>query len=276
MYDAFNPSEAYGAHDPAQEIIVTEEVEITLRIASNDPEEVFRRIISLRTMGGFKLIPRGSITMHDTYFDTAGFDLGKLGYALRLRAQGGKVLLALKGRERIDSLGGISRLEIEGPWSGDILSQIACELGPDLVKVQPLTDADPLDAMEALGFTVIQSRETMRTLMNLYPERDEMRFGEMALDRVCYRAMGTGYLHYEIEIEAKGTGAQERLREFAGCLIEAFPNLLKPWVHNKLITGIALEELIRLHKLPQGRTDGMTIPLAWYDALDAWIRQKRG
>ena len=247
---------------------MAEEVELTLRITSEQPGEVLREIAAVRSMDRYRLIPGSTIEIHDAYFDTPEFGLGKGGYALRVRRQDGPFMLALKGRERKYGHGGVSRLEIEGPWSEEILEEAARELGHGLVKVQGFDRTDPFATLARMGFEMIQSRQTVRTLMDVLCEHAERPFGEMALDRVCYQAAGRGYLHHEIEIEAKGENSKGTVEGFAACLIRTFPGLLTPWEHNKLITGFALEELFRRGELPRTHGGDMAMPLPWYEKIE--------
>jgi inorganic triphosphatase YgiF len=255
---------------------MAEEIELTFRIVSQNPQGVFLDIASRHSIARYRLITRGSFEIQDTYLDTAKFDLGKSNYALRLRRQSNTVLLALKGREQVTPWGGISRLEIEGPWSGEILRQIEQELGLNFRDPKALGDDNPLETLCAMGFMVIQSRKTNRTLFDVFFQSEDKAFSEIALDRVCYEVEGKGCLHYEIEVEAKAEDRQGRLSDFAGCLQQAFPGLLQPWEHNKLITGFALEELMHQGELLQAHDEENMLSLTSYDKIDAWIRQKKG
>jgi inorganic triphosphatase YgiF len=254
---------------------MAEEVELTFRIISPDPEGVFRDISSRSSMGAFRLVSRGSFAMRDTYLDTPGFGLGRKGYALRLRERNGAVMLALKGREEERPGGGVSRLEIEGPCSVEILEEVAREIGPGLVKENAFDRDEPLRSLEAMGFVVIQDRETTRTRIDAFSGDEQTPFAEIALDRVRYHAEGKGYLHWEIEIEALGNVCQDLLSAYAGCLQEAFPGKLESWEHNKLITGMALGRLLQRSELPRAGDDDAPVPLSWYDAMEAWIKRMK-
>jgi inorganic triphosphatase YgiF len=254
---------------------MAEEVELTFRIVSPDPEGVFRDIASRGSMGGFRLVCQGSFVMRDTYLDTPGLDLGRKGYALRLRARNDAVMLALKGREEERPGGGISRLEIEGPWSMETLRKVAREIGPELVQGKAFERDEPLKSLEAMGLVVIQDRETMRTRIDAFRVDEKTPFAEIALDRVCYHAAGTGHLHFEIEIESQGELRQDLLTACAGCLQEDYPGALASWEYNKLITGIALERLLQGGELTRAGDDDTPVPLAWYDAIEAWIRRMK-
>jgi len=126
-----------------------------------------------------------------------------------------------------------------------------------------------------MGFVVIQDRETMRTRIDAFHGNEGTPFAEIALDRVRYHAAGKKYLHYEIEIEARGEACQAPLSECARCLDEALPGALVSWEYNKLITGIALEALLLRGELPQAVDDDTRVPLSWYGEMEAWIRRMK-
>ncbi|HNY65268.1 MAG TPA: CYTH domain-containing protein [Deltaproteobacteria bacterium] len=249
---------------------MAEEVELTLRVASQDPEGLFRDITARPSLGRTILVPRGVGSMHDRYFDTPDSSLMKGGYALRLRTKGGRTLLALKGREKRDEQGGISRLEIEGPWARETISRVDRELGTALG--QAFDPGDPAGSLRAMGFVPIQSRETTRTLLDVVSGPGSEPVCELALDRVRYEAAGKAYLHYEVEIELKAHGRQGLLQGMRDCLRQAYPGALEPWDYNKLVTGFALEALIRQGEPDPG--DGV-IPPSWYDKMAVWIRERR-
>lgn len=254
---------------------MAEEVELTFRVTSPDPEGVFRDIASKHSMDVFRLAPRGSEVIRDTYLDTPGFDLGEKGYALRVRAKNGAVMLTLKGNEKECDGGGVSRLEIEGPWSVQALRQVAREIGSGRMETETFDQSEPLKSLEAMGFVVIQDRKTARIPIDVFFRDEETRFGEIALDRVRYETAGKGYIHYEIEIEAKGDVRQGPLSEWVRSLHEAFPGVLESWECNKLVTGLALEDLLRRGELPVARDEDSPLPPSWYDTIEAWIRKKK-
>lgn len=251
-----------------------EEFEITFRVISEDPEAVFRDISATASIGPYRIVFRDTGIIHDRYFDTQESDLGKKMYALRLRTKGEDSFLCLKGREHTNEWGGISRLEIEATWSEEILGRIARETGLILLEDAAGGTNDPVEALKIAGFSIIQSREIVRTLFDVIPD-DSRRsaIGEMALDRVCYEFRGKRLVHYEVEVEATGNEPHDTLKDYVAFLKQTFPGMLKRWDHNKLVTGIALGTLIEKGDLPFDSRENDLIPLAWYGVIEKEINR---
>lgn len=254
---------------------MAEELEVTLRICSEDPEGVFRDIAMARRIGSYELIYRERFSLHDQYFDTPQKALAGKGYALRLRTEGKRRILGLKGNESINEWGAVQRTEVEGPWSKDMLSQILATLGTIPFSGEAFDPDDPVKTLNLIGLEAVQSRKTERTLLDVvFKEvQDHPVIGVMALDRVCYVSGRKNFLHYEIEVEAAEGKDRVYVREFVYSLLDALPDDLCRWDYNKLITGCALEALIERGDLSPASRSGDLVPQAWYRAIEEWIRQ---
>lgn len=254
---------------------VPEEFELTLRVCCADARSLFLNIASLRSLGPYATVFRHARDMHDEYFDTRRSGLSRAGLALRLRTAGHRTLLCLKGLERIDEHGSVRRLEIEGPWSREILEQALKAAEGILPEPPALLPEDPRATLLGMGLRVIQSRAMRRTALDIMSSgyTSGGPLGELALDTVCFR-LGLGvYLHHEAEIEAASRDREPMLPAFASLLQEAFPGALCPWPHNKLVTGLALDALVSQGTIPDPTPEGIAVTEEAYARIDEWVRQ---
>lgn len=255
-----------------------EEFEVTLRVCARDPDALFRAVAAVRLLGPYELVAGKRSVMHDRYFDTGDRDLMKQGAALRLRMEGSRPLLCLKGRERINEWGAISRREIEGPWSEELADRVMQAAGVACGERISFHPGDPQATLREAGLRIIQSRETVRTRLGIVPASGHKApaVGEIALDKVDYRVADRVFVHHEIEIEAASGGLEDMVREIAALLQKAFPGTLCRWDHNKLITGFALGELVNQSHTPASSGKIGPIPEEWYAEMEIWIGKHKG
>ncbi|HHO75521.1 MAG TPA: CYTH domain-containing protein [Deltaproteobacteria bacterium] len=230
------------------------ELETTLLVDCSQPEAVMKNLAARQTLGPYEIRAEGSILMKDQYFDTKKRSLAGQGIALRLRRIGPQCLVCIKGKEHIHEWGGIERLEIEKPWSRQTHDQIISCLGETGLKgdENSLYRDDPCETFSHMGMNCIQHRQTNRIILDIVHPWDlsKTHCAEMALDRVCYR-FGQGiFLHYELEIEAKTPAGKDHLETIADLVSNEFPRELRPWNHNKLVTGYAIETMLKNQELP--------------------------
>src|SRR4051795_4490120 len=95
------------------------EVEVAL-VAADRPAETFAALRAERTLGEFALEERPTQELVDTYLDTPEGDLAARAVSLRRRLVDGEALVTVKARDD-----GEGRLEIEEPWSDDVLRSLA-------------------------------------------------------------------------------------------------------------------------------------------------------
>ncbi len=246
---------------------------MTLIVVSETPEEVSRQIADLSRVAAYRLIPRGTIAIHDIHFDTPERVLEASRLALRIREIAGGVRLSFKGPSQRLPAGGVARIEIEDPWSMRALGGILDELEAGGVRVparfQGITASGPREVMRALGFEEIQDRETERMTRSVVGgDRDAPVLAEVAIDSVLYHLAGVRVRHHEIEIEAKSQDGLSAAQHIAADLLNRFAPSLRSWNGSKLAIGRAIERLRRDEVLDQllGR-NGNLIPAA-YDRLE--------
>ena len=191
--------------------------------------------------------------IHDYYFDTHDNRLGKAGIALRVRQQNGKQQLSIKAKEQTAENGLSQRFEWDQPWQADTFSRLFDELAELGVSATPVAfnNTDSVALMQLAGFEIIQDRSTQRIARPLTcPQvKGEM---ELALDHTCYQ-VGRNHAesidHFEIELEIHESHAPHA-QTIVNVLHNDYPVLI-PWSHNKLITGLAMQQYPDLHNLQQ-------------------------
>ncbi len=105
-----------------------------------------------------------------------------------------------------------------------------------------------------------------------YALREEP-IAELALDEVSYNISGCSILHYEIEVEAANPSSENHIIRFTDLLRNSYPEKLMRWDHNKLITGIAMEGLMKdgmITSVPGGMT---RLSRSSYDMIDAFLKK---
>lgn len=230
------------------------EIETTLVICSDDPGTTADRIASLRSLGGYRLVPRSPVVLHDRYLDTASGALRPHRIALRIRTVGDKHRITVKGPSIADpDSGAKSRMEVELPWSPDALARVAGILsgfGVPLVGAE--REGDPIEVLGGLGLRIVQNRTTHRRRRDFVQEESTVVRAELAVDSVQYHFDGRKVKHHEVEIEAKDQDDPGVIGGMTAHLVSQFPGVLRRWGRGKYSTGRAIERL-----LLRGELDGL-------------------
>ena len=259
-----------GRRHPAGAEPAHREIETTMVVLSNHPEKVVQEIAELDAVGDYLLAPQPSRNIHDVYLDRVDRGLAKKRFVLRIREIDSECLITLKGPPQNTSRGLISRFEMEVPWSPEGLRGILSKLGSEqeIVGVDEdfLKGREPLEVMKSLAFKTIQDRHNYRQIRNVYypSQKESDAFAEMAIDAVTYHFAGQHVRHYEIEIEATGTGKLDEIVEIRDKLISTFDGKLVAWRYGKLTVGIAIQRMLKdgvLGSLMDG--DGNLAPVAY-------------
>jgi inorganic triphosphatase YgiF len=222
------------------------ETEIKYAIIDDNPGAICDRLSSMTEIGDFALKYPGQVDIEDVYFDTRGGELKKRGWALRTRKLDDRTFVTLKGKSVLSQGGPISRTEIERPWSRNGLMEIVeavQEIGVSLPTAMWDDSASPIFFLEAMGFTAVQIRKTLRKIRQVYaPTGDHT--AELAIDKVQFIFRDFTALHYEVEIEAPDTDTDtDKITQLGGYLAERFKPSLKVWVFNKLEMGYGIGRL---------------------------------
>lgn len=220
-----------------------EEIEATLLVQSEAPEDLTAEISQLEKIGSWRVQKQPSLAIHDRYFDTADARLQQQRLSLRFRQINHESKLTLKGGGEETDWGALRRTEIESPWSLEALRNVLREIeGFESADITGLPESDPVAALQKLGLKIIQERKTDRTVRNILGSHDTL-LAELALDRVTYQFGQRQILHHEIEVEARG-GNVDAVRKIVESLKSLDDMKLRPWAYSKLATGKAIEELI--------------------------------
>lgn len=221
------------------------ETELTLVVPGAEGVGVLDELVNADEMAGCRPDPPQRREIHDIYWDTPRYDLARRGFALRLREQNGAQLVALKGNAHIAVDGLIRRLEIEGVATEGLWEAVTRALVNAKIPVSIVAgpDSAPTRCLRRAGLQVIQDRRTRRVARTVAKDSGEAPLVELALDTVYYQAGNRLLVHREIELEAIDDSGVQMLRHLAAWLRGRFKGTVVDWVHNKLVTGLALEKL---------------------------------
>lgn len=254
------------------------EIETTLLIDSPQPEAILYHLADIDRIGPYEIISKGSCTIFDRYFDTKDRTFLKKRAALRLRQIGSTLMLCMKAKECVNEWGGIKRVEIEEAWCEETLERIICALDETSLEMDNLAfgEGDPAHTLNCLGLQCIQDRQTGRITRDIIdPESTSFACcAEMALDTVNYRFGDRSFRHFEVEIEAKTDKSEKHIQAVVALLKAEFFGELKRWDHNKLITGYALETLVKRGAFRSGEQDRDVIDRPGYEKIDELIRKE--
>ena len=222
------------------------ELEATLLLLSEQPEVLVRELATLDNLAGYRLIPQESIQILDTYLDTPEGQIQNKKLGLRIRQSACKTLITLKGQPVTTASGATRRLEIEEAFSESSLNAVLKELGQLGVQLSKLTfySNSPMNSMQSLGLSAVQSRQNQRIPRQVIRKDSDDALAELVIDSVTYLFGGRSIRHYEVEVESKGKGGEDAIRNLMGALVQIYPLALKPWHHDKLITGKAVQGLL--------------------------------
>ena len=250
------------------------EIETKLIVPGGCPEILREEIASHKAFGQYHLSPAGMKVFQDTYYDTPQQSLSRQGIAVRTREMAGPVLFCIKKNELIRDGGAAIREELELPWSRQCMDHVIKIMGKASMKTNtlPSDEAPPSQCLTLLGLMAIQTRETRRQAFDISCVGKEDIIAELALDDVCYLISGCRILHCEIEVEAKLPSSEPHIVLLTGLMRQAYPERLRRWDHNKLLTGLAIERFIAEGMLAVQPGEPLHLSRSSYDAIDAFLK----
>ena len=190
---------------------------------------LFDRLRRLDAIGPFRLKRRGAIKIVDYYLDTPGRAILHQGWACRLRSEGEKWLITLKGPKKVSG-SIVSRPEFEITIPGRIEDVARWPRGRVRKQVTELTGGLPLRKLVAIR----QTRHKFDLFDDLRP------VAELSLDAV--RTIGEGLRHrcYMVECELGENGREADLVRLDATLVGDFA--LMPESRSKLQRALELVE----------------------------------
>jgi inorganic triphosphatase YgiF len=251
------------------------EIETKLIITGDEPAGLLDEIASLNGIGPFSFVHKRTLVLRDTYYDTQAQSLSSQGIALRTREKSGSTLICIKRNEHVDDHGAAIREELELPISEQNIPQIIQalkELPLSIERLRLRIDA-MRESLKDIGLIPIQDRQTQRTTQDITSSLKPGKIiAELALDTVSYIIGGGKVLHFEIEVEAAEAEYHPLIVDLTDLLKQAYPDRLRRWDHNKLVTGFALEKLYALGKLPIRSGEAIHLDSLAYDAIEAVLK----
>jgi len=252
------------------------EIEATLLICGNSPQQLVDDVITLTDIGIYHLNPPMKLSITDCYFDTLTDILSLAGFNLRIRTQNEDKLVTLKGNPVQLSEDVSERMEIERPWSPDGLQEVLGILANNNVVLQEGKsgyDTHPHEVLNKLGLDLIQKRQNNRTARNITDTRSKEHVAEMAVDQVTYQFGPDVVCHYELEVEVKDKGNASDVQSIMDGLKKMYPSDLHPWFNGKLSTGLAIESLCKDNRLQGLIRKDHSLPMSAYNLIHAFLAE---
>jgi hypothetical protein len=250
------------------------EIETTLAICTESPDEFVRELASLPEIGGYRLMHQADRAIRDVYLDLPERGLRDRGFGLRLRVVDGEPFITLKGKLEEVAAGARSREEIELPWSQDAINAVAARIGELGLRIAPPSASlhwnDPLALLAEMGLVETQKRETRRRPRLVKgPGESSLSPAELVIDSVVYQLSSCHVRHHEIEVEMMGSGTVALIQEITAALASRWPAKLRYWQLGKRATGGMVEKLLAEHR-PEDiiSESGDLLPVA-YDLIEA-------
>jgi CHAD domain-containing protein len=246
-------------------------MEIEAKFAVPD-RRTYDRLARLRSLAGYKLVPRGTAQVADRYFDTADGRLLAAGYACRLRAEGESVLATLK------SLGGA-----EAAVHRRAEHEIRLPAWIPEVAAWPESDARTM-ARALTGGALLQPLfDLSQTRVRADGLDGDRRVAQLSVDAVRVHIGSRPIRYYEIEAELAPEGTEADLAKIVAELRDAwglvpegrskFERALEAWraYRAELASRLSADERAALDAMVTGGdlliSKRAVVVLAWADGV---------
>lgn len=205
-----------------------------------DPADLLVYLAVKDGVGPYRFGVAEAVAIRDVYYDTSGGRLRAARVGLRVRRQGSRARITVKGRE---------------VWWGALAERL--EVEEDLTEaglaraLQPLVDQGllppdpvPLEGLLAGGpagpLVPILVTDTRRVNRPVYRPPSPDPVAVLSLDRVTYPGLPGEPVFHDVEVEALPGATDADLAELQSLLIEAAGGYLKPAPESKLARGLRL------------------------------------
>lgn len=252
------------------------ESEIAL-VIKNSPDHIAKDIAGLTSIIEYDLEPIQSERIHDSYYDRADGALRRQMISFRVRKFDHKRIFSMKSNPRRIIESGTRRRELELSWAYSSLVRLTRELELERPRrPSRFSDLTANEILTPLGLQLIQERITMRDRRNVFPRTRRRRslLAELSIDQVTYLHEAAKVRLFEIEIEAKSSGALRGIRKIVRTLESLYPESLMEWVHGKFITGLAIRRLLETRQL-QEHIEHFHLKPEAFAIIDRTIRSTR-
>ena len=98
---------------------------------------------------------------------------------------------------------------------------------------------------------------------------------ELVIDDLLYQFGEIKVRYHELEIELRPQGSIELLSALGSTLVEKFRPSLRKWEYSKLVTGMAIQELMRSKELDKVIAPDRTLMPEAYEKIRKFLETKK-
>jgi inorganic triphosphatase YgiF len=265
--DAFGPSKKSKYQTGLEFIGVEEHNKIELKlIVPGESSKVLDQLKMEARIAEYELGTASEYDLEDEYFDTDNFNLWRSSCYVRLRNEGGHLVVTLRRYQLTAGSQMIETLQMKHPATTEFLQRIIEYLVEEKLIARPrnriYTSGTPHDVLVAVGLYPKLDVHIRRVVFPI--SHQDRRFGSVKFDRVKFQSAGESCDHSEIEISTSRSENLTELQAAAFILISKFE--LKPTRRPKYDIGL---RLVRGETIENGYAAHGSSGLSIYSRNDA-------